>query len=148
MAMSRATSGLSAGARQLLDKDGYRVQVVGEGADVLHQIPEPGQRIAKGGLVILYTDGSEANHTVTVPKLTGMSITQAAREAADAGLNIKLTGNFDSTGLITYRQSIPAGSQVPLGSTVTVHFVSNIGVIDSAVEEGGDTVQEAEPAED
>ena len=119
-------------ARQLLEKDGYRVQVVGEGPGVLHQIPEPGQSIAKGGLVILYSDGSEANRTVTVPKLTGMTIAQAAKEAADAGLNIKLTGNFDSTGLITYRQSIAPGAQVQLGETVTVHFVSNIGVIDSA----------------
>jgi len=108
---------------------------------VLHQIPEPGQSIAKGGLVILYTDGSQATHKVTVPKLTGMTIAQAGREAAGAGLNIKLTGNFDSTGLITYRQSIPAGDKVPLGSTVTVHFVSNIGVIDSTVEESEDEDQ-------
>ena len=119
-------------ARQLLEKDGFRVQVIGEGADVLHQIPEPGQSIAKGGLVILYTDGSQANRTVTVPKLTGMTINQASVEAANTGLNIKLTGNFDSTGLITYRQSIAPGAQVQLGETVTVHFVSNIGVIDSA----------------
>ncbi|MCL2301107.1 MAG: penicillin-binding transpeptidase domain-containing protein [Firmicutes bacterium] len=138
-------------AKSYLEQAGFRVQVIGEGAGVLHQIPEPGQSIAKGGLVILYTDGSESNHTVTVPKLTGMSINQASREAAAAGLNVKLTGNFDSNGLITYRQSIPAGSRVPLGSTVTVHFVSNIGVIDSA--EGGDTAgdaveEAAEPAED
>jgi len=125
-------------ARALLESDGFRVQVIGGGADVLHQIPEPGQSIAKGGLVILYTDGSEANRMVTVPKLTGMSIAQASREAAAAGLNIKLTGNFDSTGLITYRQSIPAGDEVQLGETVTVHFVSNIGVIDSVDGGGGE----------
>jgi len=132
--MNRKTA---AEAKSLLEKDGFRAQIIGEGKDVLHQIPEPGQSIAKGGLVILYTDGSQANHMVTVPKLTGMTITQAAREAAAAGLNIKLTGNFGSTGLITYRQSIPAGHEVQLGETVTVHFVSNIGVIDSAVSAQG-----------
>ena len=120
----------AAEAKALLEKDGFRVQVIGGGAQVLHQIPEPGQSIAKGGLVILYTDGSQADRVTTVPKLTGMTIKQAAVEAANAGLNIKLTGNFDSTGLITYRQSISAGSEVQLGETVTVHFVSNIGVID------------------
>jgi stage V sporulation protein D (sporulation-specific penicillin-binding protein) len=132
----------AAEARTLLEQAGFRVQVIGGGSSVLHQIPEPGQSIAKGGLVILYTDGSQANRMVTVPKLTGMTIGQAAREAADAGLNIKLTGNFDSTGLITYRQSIPAGDEVPLGSAVTVHFVSNIGVIDSAVEEASQDAAE------
>jgi len=135
-------------AKTLLEQAGFRVQVIGGGAAVLHQIPEPGQSIAKGGLVILYTDGSQANRMVTVPKLTGITIGQASREAADAGLNIKLTGNFDSTGLITYRQSIPAGDEVPLGSAVTVHFVSNIGVIDSAVETRNDDAADAADAED
>ncbi|MCL2494756.1 MAG: penicillin-binding transpeptidase domain-containing protein [Oscillospiraceae bacterium] len=125
-------------AKALLEKESYRVMVIGEGDSVLHQIPEPGQSIAKGGLVILYTDGSGANRMVTVPKLTGMTIAQASREASDAGLNIKLTGNFDSTGLVTHRQSIAPGAQVQLGETVTVHFVSNIGVVDSTAGGGED----------
>ena len=129
-------------AKRLLEQSGFRAQVVGGGKSVLHQIPEPGQSIAKGGLVILYTDGSEANRMVTVPKLTGMTIGQAAKEAAIAGLNIKLTGNFNSSALITYRQSIPAGDEVQLGETVTVHFVSNIGVIDSP--EIGDPADDTE----
>ncbi|MDR2753483.1 MAG: PASTA domain-containing protein [Oscillospiraceae bacterium] len=119
-----------ADAEELLQDEGYRVKVIGEGKAVLHQIPEPGQSIAPGGLLILFSDESSAAQTVTVPKLTGMGIAAAAREAASAGLNIRLTGNFNSNTLITFRQSIPAGAQAALGETVTVHFVSNNGVID------------------
>jgi stage V sporulation protein D (sporulation-specific penicillin-binding protein) len=117
-------------AQAQLKKDGYSVKVVGEGEQVLHQIPAPGQCIAKGGLVILFTDNTSAVQKVKVPKLTGMSIRQAALEAANAGLNIKLTGNYNSKALVTFRQSIAPGEEASLGETVTVHFVSNNGVID------------------
>ena len=117
-------------ARAALEQAGYRVKVLGEGPSVLRQIPEPGQTVAKGGLVLLFSDESSAAQRVTVPKLTGMTLWQAQREAAAAGLNIRLTGNFNTTGLYTYRQSLPEGSQASLGETVTVHFVSGYEVID------------------
>jgi stage V sporulation protein D (sporulation-specific penicillin-binding protein) len=117
-------------AKETLEKAEFRVKVIGDGEQVLHQIPEPGQTIAKGGLMILYTEGSSAGQRVTVPKLTGMTIAQAEKEALAAGLNIKLTGNYNSNALITFQQSIPAGDEAALGETVTVHFVSNNGVID------------------
>ncbi|MDR0532095.1 MAG: PASTA domain-containing protein [Oscillospiraceae bacterium] len=116
-----------------LKKAEYRVRVIGGGGSVVHQIPEPGQSLTRGGLIILYTEGATAEETmqtVTVPKLTGLGIKQAAQIAADAGLNIKLTGNYESDALITYRQSVPAGDEARLGETITVHFVSNNGVTD------------------
>ena len=120
-------------AKQELDSKGYAVRVIGEGERVLHQIPEPGQSLRKGGLVILYTEGSGAEQIVTVPSLVPMSISEANRTAANAGLNIKLTGNFESNSLTTYRQSIAPGEKVPIGTTITVHFVSNNGIIDRLV---------------
>jgi len=116
-------------ARAQLIQAGYTVKVIGEGASVLHQIPEPGRTVAKGGLILLFSDDS-ANQRVTVPKLTGMTLGEAERVAAAAGLNIRLTGNFNTVGLYTYRQSIPEGSQANLGETITVHFVSGYEVID------------------
>jgi stage V sporulation protein D (sporulation-specific penicillin-binding protein) len=117
-------------ARENARNDGYQVRVIGGGASVVRQLPENGQSIAKNGLLVLYTDASAENQTTVVPKLTSMSISEANRIAAEAGLNITLTGNFDSNYLTTYRQSIAEGDKVPLGTTVTVHFVSNNGVID------------------
>jgi len=121
-------------AQAQLEREGFRVQIVGEGGTVLFQIPEPRQSIARGGLVILYTDQSAAQRMTTVPRLIGMSIAQAEREAAAAGLNLKLTGNFSSNALNTYRQSIPAGSEVRRGETITVHFVSGYDVVDRLIE--------------
>ena len=122
-------------ARTQLEQQGFRVQVVGDGTTVLHQIPEPRQSIPRGGLVILYTDSSAALRMVTVPDLTRMSIRQAEQAAAEAGLNIRLTGNFNSHTLTTNRQSIPAGSQAKLGESITVHFVSGAGVIDREIDD-------------
>jgi stage V sporulation protein D (sporulation-specific penicillin-binding protein) len=119
-----------AAAKQSLTGQGYSVRVIGDGEQVLHQIPEPGQSISKGGLVILYTEGSDTSKTVTVPDLTKISISEANKTAANAGLNIKLTGNFQSSSLVTYRQSIAPGEKVPPGTAITVHFVSNNGIID------------------
>ena len=125
---------LSAGdAQKTLTGQGFRVQVIGGGKTITHQIPEPGQGIAPGGLVVLYTEGATAKETsqmVTVPSLTNITLAQASARAAEAGLNLRLRGNFESNALYTYRQSIPAGAQARLGETVTVHFVTNNGVID------------------
>ena len=120
-------------ARELLEKDGYAVRVIGGGGAVAHQIPEPGQGLSPKGLVVLYAEGATAedtSQTVTVPELTMITLPQASARAAEAGLNIRLRGNFESDYLYTYRQSIPAGEQARLGETVTVHFVTNNGVID------------------
>jgi stage V sporulation protein D (sporulation-specific penicillin-binding protein) len=125
-----AVGGAAASAAQRLEAQGFSVRVIGKGETVLHQIPESGRSIAQNGLIILYTEDGGAAQTVKVPVLTGLSITQANKEAAAAGLNIKLTGNFESNNLVTYRQSIAPGEEVPLGTAVTVHFVSNNGVVD------------------
>ncbi|MDR1465253.1 MAG: PASTA domain-containing protein [Oscillospiraceae bacterium] len=117
-------------ARTALKNAGYSVRVIGDGASVLHQIPESGQSVPKGGLIILYTDESEASRTVTVPNLLEYSLSDASYLAARAGLNIKLVGNFESNHLFTYHQSIEEGTEVPLGTTVTVHFLSNNGILD------------------
>ena len=120
-------------AEKSLADSGFRVQVIGGSGAVTHQIPEPGQGIAPGGLVVLYTESATAEQTaqtVTVPELTNITLAQANARAAEAGLNLRLQGNFESNALYTYRQSIPAGEQARLGETVTVHFVTNNGVID------------------
>ena len=120
-------------ARAMLEKDGFSVRIIGGEGAVAHQIPEPGQSLSPQGLVVLYTEHAspeETAQTVTVPKLTMIPLAQAHKRAAEAGLNIRLRGNFESDALYTYRQSIPEGEQARPGETVTVHFVTNNGVID------------------
>ncbi|MCL2531303.1 MAG: penicillin-binding transpeptidase domain-containing protein [Oscillospiraceae bacterium] len=122
-------------ARAQLQQQGFRVEIIGQGEQVLHQIPAPRQNIPEGGLIVLYTDNTVAQRMVTVPDLTGLTITQAQQAAAAAGLNIRLTGNFNSHRLRTNRQSIPAGTQARMGENITVHFVTSFGIVDQIDEE-------------
>jgi stage V sporulation protein D (sporulation-specific penicillin-binding protein) len=116
-------------AKEKLQTAGYTAKIIGEGSSVLRQIPEPGQSIQQGGLVILYT-GENTERTVKVPKLTNLSLSEAKRVAAEVGLNIKLTGNLQSQSLFTYRQSIAEGAEVPLGTAVTVNIMTDNGIRD------------------
>jgi len=120
-------------ARVQLQQAGFRVEIIGQGEQVLHQIPAARATIPAGGLVVLYTDNTVAQRMVTVPDLTGLTIMQAQQAAAAAGLNIRLTGNFNSHQLRTNRQSIPAGTQARMGESITVHFVTSFGVVDREI---------------
>lgn len=117
-------------ARTSLDQAGLSYQIYGpaEGAQtVLTQIPEPGKAIPKNGVVVLYTDSQSSGTTVTVPKLTQMTMAQANQAAVNAGLNIKISGAGGSTEgevVVSVSQSLEEGSQVSPGTVVEVAFVT------------------------
>lgn len=120
-------------AKELLEKEGFEVKVVGKGEKVLNQVPAYNQTMPKNGIIVLYTDDSEERLTVTVPDLRQMSVSQANKYALSAGLNIKISGNALNTGeLVSYEQSIAVGEEVEYGTTITVYFKSNTGVSDYA----------------
>lgn len=96
-------------------------QVVGDGDQVVRQLPEAGNQILSGGVVILYT-GNDENQTATVPKLTGLTATEVNTIAASAGINIEFSGLSTAAGLKSYKQSVEEGTQVNAGTIVTVYF--------------------------
>lgn len=96
-------------------------QVVGSGDTVVRQLPEAGNQVLSGGIVILYTEETE-NKNVTVPNLCGYTATQVNTEAAKAGINVEFSGNISTSGLKSYKQSIEAGQTVEAGTVVTVYF--------------------------
>ena len=110
-----------ADAKQKISNSKLQYQVVGSGETVLRQLPEAGNQVLTGGVVILYTEDSE-DKTVTVPNLIGLTATEANRAAATAGINIEFSGNTTSSGLKAYNQSIEAGQTVNAGTIVTVYF--------------------------
>ena len=94
-------------------------------------MPVYGSYIPQGGVVILYTEENGAKEKATVPDFTGMSISEANYEAANAGINIKISGNaLTASNLTAYRQSIEAGKEIDYGSAVTVYFRTTTGVDD------------------
>ncbi len=117
-------------AKATLQNKGFKARVVGDGKTVLSQYPLKGQNISLDGVVILYTEKETSNSTSTVPDLRGLSISSANERAVNAGFNIKISGASLDSEVVSYRQSIDAGTQAELGATITVYFKTNKGVED------------------
>ena len=118
-------------AKQIADDQNLKVKVIGNGDNVVKQIPAFGQTMPRNGVVILYTDDRE-EETTTVPDFSGMSLSVARRSANDLGLNLKISGNaFSGSDILAYSQDIAKGTEVPYGTVVTLYFQSYSGVSDS-----------------
>ena len=117
-------------AKTALEQAGLTYQVYGpsEGAQtVLSQIPGQGKSIPKNGRVVLFTDTQSAASTVTVPKLTQLSMAQANETAVNAGLNIKISGAWnpaEGETVVSVSQSMEEGTQVSPGTVIEVEFVT------------------------
>lgn len=98
-------------------------KIVGEGSKIVDQLPRFGETISEGGKVILYTDDQRLERTISVPNLSGLSPSAAANKLIAAGLNIKITGAYQSgSGSKASSQSIESGSMVTEGTVIEVEF--------------------------
>ncbi len=111
-------------AQKLLKEQSLTCRMVGEGQTVTGQIPRAGQTVPGGSEVILYYGAEPEQRTVEVPNLLGMTRQQAADAAGALGLYILVTGNTSLEPTVTVAaQSIAAGTQVSVGSTITLEFI-------------------------
>lgn len=108
-------------AKTKINSSKLTYKVIGKGESVVKQLPEAGNSIHNGGMVILYTEESESQNT-TVPNLIGFSVSEVNRIAAEAGINIEFSGNVSSNTVLSYAQDISSGETVSLGQIVTVYF--------------------------
>ncbi len=109
-----------------LKESGFTVNVVGSGQTVTSQTPDASNAIPHNGTVILYTDGSQAQNTVTVPSVIGMTPEAASQAIKAVGLNIDSSGvDLTDGGEAAYEQDKAANSQVAPGTVVTVKFRNN-----------------------
>ena len=127
-ALSRTTPDLKDNkldaAKSKLTNSNLRCQVVGGGDTVLRQAPEAGKPIPKEGIVVLYTEETAQETTATVPDFKGKTLAEANKLAADAGVNLQFSGmGLESGEAKGGDQSVAAGTQVPLGTVVTVTFI-------------------------
>ena len=102
---------------------GLKVTIIGKGDKVIAQVPEAGQTIPVGGTMLLYTEETDME-TVTVPDLTGLSVTEVNARAARLGLNVQLSGlvGGSSDAAISSTQNYKAGAEVPKGTVIEVNF--------------------------
>ena len=110
-------------AKQTVSASGFKTKVIGDGDNVIDQMPRSGETIPSNGQVILVTEGSTLT-TVKVPDLTGMTSSEANRALINAGLNIRLKGTDISGGAVTVNsQSIAPDTEVLMGTVISVTFL-------------------------
>ena len=101
---------------------GLQSRVVGDGENIVSQMPDVGSKIYDGGVVVLYTDGQKATKQ-EVPDFTGMTVSEANEAAVYAGFNIAFEGTtLSDGGVVAYSQSVKPKEELPIGSTITVSF--------------------------
>lgn len=108
-------------AKTKINSSKLSYKVIGNGETVVKQLPEAGNSVYNGGMVILYTEESETQ-IATVPNLIGLTASEVNLAAAVAGINVEFSGSISSNTVLSYDQDIKAGETVSLGQIVTVYF--------------------------
>ncbi len=118
-------------AKSSITNKGLKAIVVGNGATVTGQVPEPGSMLNReNGRVILYTGGAtEEDNLVVVPDVYGKSAEAANRILTNAGLNVSIGGVDDNADATVASQSIAPGTEVPEGTVIKVTLRST-GITD------------------
>ncbi len=105
-------------ASALLETQGYRAEVSGNGAVVLSQSPPPGTTVASGGTVTLRTDervvSLPAGYTL-VPELRGLSMRRAINRLTNHRLDVSVAGSGTVTG-----QNPAPGERVRQGTMISL----------------------------
>lgn len=123
MTMPDLTGMTEAEAAAALSEKTLTYRKVGEGAVVMDQIPAANATVPGKAEVVLYFNNEAPSELVTVPDFTTFNLNNANYLANINGLYILVTGanRMDPNVVATY-QSVPAGTQVPRGTTITVEF--------------------------
>ncbi|MGI5896351.1 MAG: penicillin-binding transpeptidase domain-containing protein [Oscillospiraceae bacterium] len=112
-------------AESTLTAEGLTAKKVGSGSTVVKQVPGRGSSVPKGSTVILYTEEGE-EQTVEVPKLVGLTPSQANTALTNKGLNIKFDGGTtQQTGAVVATQSVAEGTVVAKGTVISVTCIKN-----------------------
>ncbi len=109
-------------AKNTAAENGITLKTVGTGETVISQYPEAHALIPKGGVVVAYTDGSEASQEVAVPDFSNKTVAEVNLLATENSLNVIFSGPTEEGATIAYSQSLEAGSCVGVGTTLTVYF--------------------------
>lgn len=112
----------AADAKSAIEALGMKCVVKGEGANVVSQMPRSGAAVAVGGTIVLYTDDTPAQPSVTVPNVLNSKPEAAVSAMLAKGLNVRLIGDNDSdtSDCYIYAQSVDAGESVEPGTVIVL----------------------------
>ena len=99
---------------------GLKFDIEGEGntdSIVMEQMPKPNAAVPEDSVVILYTYRPDEPKTVSMPDLSGKTLSEAIYAMNRIGLNIKVSGR----GTV-FRQQHGPGTMIEKGTVVEVEF--------------------------
>lgn len=112
-------------AKTALSMANLNVSIEGAGETVLNQLPKAGIKVNRQSMVMAYTEETMKTTTTTVPNLLNLTVNQVATAISNARLNLDVQGagsTVSNESVISYRQSVDAGTVVEIGTTITVEF--------------------------
>lgn len=112
-------------ARELLEKQGFKARVIGDGSTVTDQLPFAGSVIADGSTVILYADAVPSAASEAMPDIRGMSYAEAVSLLGTYGLFIKTDALIsDPAAQAVTAQSVEQGARIKHGTVIEVSLIS------------------------
>ena len=110
-------------AAKVLGDNYLEYRIIGSGSKIVSQIPSAGRDVPGYSTVLLYTDDSMPTEKAVVPDLKGKTVAEATKAMNDAGLYLQAKGtDQEAWHVVVTSQDIAAGTEVDLGTTVTVIF--------------------------
>ena len=109
-------------AKKILKDVNLEYNIEGSGEIVTNTQPYPGYTVKEGSKITIYTGDAVDNNKVSMPDLTGLSVTSAEDVLDDLGIKYSLEGD----GFVI-DQSIPAGEVITTGSNVRLTLSDDYG---------------------
>ena len=109
-------------AKKILKDVNLEYNIEGSGEIVTNTQPYPGYTVKEGTKITIYTGDAVDNNKVSMPDLTGLSVTSAKDILDDLGIKYSLEGD----GFVI-EQSIPAGEVITTGSNVRLTLSDDYG---------------------
>ena len=120
-------------AENTIKNAGLTCRFVGDGDKVTDQVPTGGVKIPSESKVILYLGGEKSSEMITVPNVLGEHPSTADDRLENNSLYMRRTGiktSQTNSGTIAVQQNPAAGTEVPIGTVITVSFENSTGVSD------------------
>ena len=110
-------------ATEALKQNNLTLRTVGEGDTITGQIPANGASIPGGSQVVVYLGVDVPTDQVQVPNVIGLTAEQAQAKLAEVDLYLRVSGASQyGDNVVSYEQSVTAGTLVDRGSTIEVRF--------------------------
>lgn len=110
-------------AKAAAQAEGLAVRTVGSGDTVTAQVPSYSATVSRNSTVVLYMGSEVPADTVTVPDLSNLGVWEVRVRLSNLGLYYKSSGTeYGSGNLVCRKQDIVAGTEVPVGSVISVEF--------------------------